>query len=155
MDLNAFLQSLIGSVTLWLAQRRSIENCSNHVASLGTKPHLIILFFVQHLTLIRILIRRMRWNIFFLQWDGTRRYNWFPRQPAANFFREFDRLERNSVLIQNKEFYWETVYSTLTVVEMKWQMRSHIFFVEIVLVLFVLVSYCFGLKFWDIERVTF
>ena len=44
MDLNAFLPSVIGSVTLWLAQRRSIENRTNRVASLGTKSHLIVLF---------------------------------------------------------------------------------------------------------------
>ena len=67
MGLNAFLPSVIGSVTLSLALRYSFEIGSNHVASLGTLHHFLFPFFVRHLRLIRILIQRMGLNIFFMQ----------------------------------------------------------------------------------------
>ena len=67
MGLNAFLPSVIGSVTLSLALRHSFEIDSNHVASLGTLHHFIFPFFVRHLRLIRILIQRTGLNIFFMQ----------------------------------------------------------------------------------------
>ena len=70
MDLNKLLSNVIGSLTLWLAQRRSIENRTNHVASLGTKPHLIIFSFasfkaysnINTKIALKYLFHAVRWN---------------------------------------------------------------------------------------------
>ena len=71
VHLNAFLQSVIGSVTLWLALWRSIENGSNHVASLDTKRHLIFLFLcaafkaysnINTKNALKYLFHAIRWN---------------------------------------------------------------------------------------------